>query len=341
MKKVDVCVIYYGKPYQTILSVLTLLRFSREHIGKVYITVEKNQPYDAYGEIYKVIQALEDLVPLDLFYPDFFCNLDTMDYERVKHQDGYRWSIPYQYALETSAMKHLFIMHNDMIFHRDMIGDMLEVFAEHPAMAGAGSIGQCWSCPANAAGLCDGSVFQHYVPQQAEAIALHEKYDTPRKVKDIEILKTGRVHPLPECRLNEYACMIDLEIYRKTTLPFSDNVCFGGNWGFTADLGTGWFYQMVNQGYEFRHFVLEDYAIHSQFNPVGQGMGAYSNKENYIISESNALAYLQENFNTDASLNVKNTLLSNFRLVRYKIPNQVFQLLRRGKRMVLPGISRA
>ena len=338
MKKVDVCVIYFGKPYQTILSVLTLLKFSREHINKVYITVEKKQPYDTYGDIYKVIQALGGLVTLDLHYPDFFYDLDTLDDQKVKRHDGYRWSIPYQFALETSTMKHLFIMHNDMVFHRDMIGEMLTVITEHPTMAGTGSIGQCWSCPANAARLCGGSVFQQYVPGQAEAIALHEKYDTPRKEKDIEILKTGRVHPLPECRLNEYACMIDLEIYRKTTLPFSDNVCFGGNWGFTADLGTGWFHQMVNQGYEFRHFVLEDYAIHSQFTSAGQGIGAYSNQENYLISEGNALAYLQENFKTDASLNVKNTILSNLRLVRYKASKQAIRLLRQVKSSLLSVI---
>ena len=332
MNLADVCVIYYGKPYQTIISILTLMKYSRQHVNKVYITVEKQQPFEAYGDIYKVIQALEPLVPLDLHYPKFFYNLDTLDFERVKHQEAYRWSIPYQYALENSAMRYLFILHNDMVFHRDMIGEMFPVFQENPAMAGVGSIGQCWSCPANTAGLCGGSVYQQYVPSQAEAIALHERYDTPRKVKDIEILKTGRVHPLPECRLNEYACMIDLEIYRKTTLPFSDNVCFGGNWGFTADLGTGWFHQMVNQGYQFRHFVLEDYAIHSFFNPVGQGIGAYSNRENYFLSERNALAYLQENFKTDASLNPTNTVRSGLRQIRYKYPKQILHLLQLGNR---------
>ncbi|WP_373513957.1 hypothetical protein, partial [Persicitalea sp.] len=278
--KVDVSVIYYGKPYHTILSILSLLKFSREHINKIFVTVEKNQPYNTFGDIYKVIQAVEGLITTELYYPTLFYNLDTLDPDRVKNEQNLRWSIPYQYALENSAMNYLFIMHNDMIFHRDMIGEMLPVLKGDAQMAGVGSIGQCWSCPANAAKLCSGAVYDQYIPGQTEAIALHEAYDTPRKLKDIEILKTGRVHPLPECRLNEYACMIDLEIYRKTTLPYGDNVCFGGNWGFTADLGTGWFHQMVNQGYQFKHFVLEDYAVHSQFNPVGQGIVAYSNREN-------------------------------------------------------------
>lgn len=334
MNKIDVCVIYYGKPYQTIVSILTLLKHSRSHINKIYITVEKKQPYGAYGDIYKVTQALEGVLPIDLHFPRYFYNLDTLDYERTKRDQEYRWSIPYQYALENSAAKYLFIMHNDMVFHDDMIGAMLPTMEADEQMAGTGSIGQCWSCPASAAGLCGGHVFHEYVPTQAEAIALHEKFDTPRKEKDIEILKTGRVHPLPECRLNEYACMVNLETYRSTTLPGGKNVCFGGNWGFTADLGTGWFHQMVNQGYQFKHFVLEDYAKHSVFNSAGQGIGAYSNKDNYFISESNALGYLKENFNTDASLKAKNLVQAKFRDMWYQAPQSTVEFLRKIKRRV-------
>lgn len=336
VKKIDVCVIYYGKPYQTILSVLTLLKFSREYINKVYITVEKKQPFYAFGDVYKVIQALAGTIPLKYYYPDSFYNLDTLDVERVKREQDLRWSIPYQYALENSAMRYLFVMHNDMTFQGDMIGKMLPIIQEDTRVAGVGAIGQCWSCPAYTAALCSSAMYAQYVPDQAEAIALHEKHNPPRKAKDIEILQTGRVHPLPECRLNEYACMINLEIYRKTTLPFSENVCFGGNWGFTADLGTGWFYQMVNQGYQFRHFVLEDYAIHSQFNPAGQGIGAYSNKENYFISEANALEYLKQHFATDASLSFRNRILSSLRTVRYLIPEQFTNF----KQLVKKNLSR-
>lgn len=322
MNKVDVSIGYFGKPYQTIVSVLTLLKYSREHINKVYITVERDQPFETYGAIYRVRKALEGLIPLDFYYPHSFYNLDTLDLERVKREQDLRWSIPYQYALENSAMKHLFVMHNDMVFHRDMIGEMLPVLEKDPQMAGAGSIGQCWSCPAYTANLCSSAVFAHYIPDKVEAIALYEQYDSPRKTKGIEVLKTGRVHPLPECRLNEYACMIDLENYRKTTVPFGENVCFGGNWGFTADLGTGWFYQMFNQGFRFQHVRLEDYATHSPFNPVGQGIVAYSNKENYFISEDNALAYLKKHFDRDTALSSRNRMLSTLRMVKYVVPER-------------------
>ena len=334
MNKVDVCIIYFGKPYQTIISILTLLKYSRLHINKIYITVEKKQPFDTYGDIFKVVQAVKSQVSIDLFYPQYFYDLDTLDYERVKNNTDYRWSIPYQYALENAEMNYLFIMHNDMVFHHDMIGEMLPVLTQNGKMAGTGSIGQCWSCPASFAGLCNGFKFQKYVPDKAAAISLHDKYDTPRKEKDIEVLETGRIHPLPECRLNEYACLIDLEIYRSTTLPDAGNVCFGGNWGFTADLGTGWFHQMVNQGYQFQHFILEDYAIHSMFNPAGQGIQAYTKEDNYILSERNALNYINENFKTDTSLNLKYLVLSNVRKQKFYIKKQLLKIYHLGRKMI-------
>ncbi|WP_031529166.1 hypothetical protein [Dyadobacter crusticola] len=317
MKKIDVCVIYYGKPYQTIISILSLLKFSGQHIKKLYITVEKSQPFDKFGDVYHVIKTITPLIEVDLYYPKHFYQLGYLDYERTRRDTAYRYQIPYQYALENATGDYLFIMHNDMVFRRDMIGEMLPVFSD-PNVAGTGSIGQCWSCPGFSAGLCHGSKFEQYVPTQEEAILLHEKYNTPRKEMDIRILKTGRVHPMPECRLNEYACMINLDLYRKTTLPKGDNVCFGGNWGFTADLGTGWFHQMVNQGFRFQHFVLEDYATHSQFNPIGQGIHAYSKEENYNLSEQNALEYLKANYGTDAALDRSYKRLAKLRVVKGK-----------------------
>ncbi|KAA6431601.1 hypothetical protein FEM33_25180 [Dyadobacter flavalbus] len=337
MNKIDVCVLYFGKPYQTIISILSLLKYSRRHINKIYITVEKKQPFDTYGDIYKVIHAIKPIIEIDLFYPDYFYNLDTLDYERVKNDTPYRWSIPYQYALENAKGKFLFIMHNDMVFHKDMISDMLASYDGNEKMAGTGSIGQCWSCPASFAGLCNGFKFQDYIPDQTQAITLHEQFDTPRKEKDIEILKAGKVHPLPECRLNEYACMINLEIYKTTTLPYAENVCFGGNWGFTADLGTGWFHQMVNQGYQFKHFILEDYAIHSMFNPLGQGIHAYSKAENYILSERNALQYLNENFKVDVSLNLKYSALYQLRTTKFYIKKQLLKVYHKSKISKITG----
>ena len=37
--KVDVAVNVYGKPYQTVLSILSLLKYSKNHINNIYIII--------------------------------------------------------------------------------------------------------------------------------------------------------------------------------------------------------------------------------------------------------------------------------------------------------------
>ncbi len=297
-QNIDVSVVYYGKPYQTIVSVLSLLKYSENHIDTVYITVEKKQPFDQHGGIYIVLAAFKNKVKIKTYYPQFYYALGPLDDLEVKNNQNLRWSIPYQYALEKSDKLFVFIMHNDMLFHDDMIGQMLNDYTESDnKLAGLGSVGQCWSCPAGPsfANKCNGFVQHKTTFTQTEASELHYLQNTPRKNLDIEIIESGRYFPLPECRLNEYACMIDTAIYRQNTLPNGSKRCFGGVWN-GADLGTTWFYQMVNDGYKFKHLSLEQYANHSPFNSVGQGIQAYSKFDNYKLSEQNALDYLIKNY---------------------------------------------
>jgi hypothetical protein len=303
-KNIDVSIVYYGKPYQTIVSILSLLKYSENNIDTVFITVEKKQPFDQYAGIHIVLDALKDKVKIKTYYPKFFYSLGPLDDLEIKNNSDLRWSIPYQYALEKSDKPFVFIMHNDMLFHDNMIGQMLKNYAESKnKYAGLGSIGQCWSCPAGPtfAKKCNGFLQHKTTFTQTEALELHHIQKTPRKKLDIEIIESGRYFPLPECRLNEYACMIDTAVYRQNTLPEGSKRCFGGVWN-GADLGTTWFYQMVNDGYQFKHLSLEQYATHSPFNSVGQGIQAYSKADNYKLSEQNALDHLIKNYNYSTSI---------------------------------------
>jgi hypothetical protein len=297
-KNIDVSIVYYGKPYQTIVSLLSLLKYSENSIDTVFITVEKKQPFDAYSGIHIVLYTLKDKVKIKIYRPKYFYSLGPLDDLEIKNNEYLRWSIPYQYALEKSDKPFVFIMHNDMLFHDDMIGQMLKEYSEsNGKFAGLGSIGQCWSCPAGPtfANKCNGFVQHKTTFSQSEASELHHAQSTPRKKLDIEIIESGRYFPMPECRLNEYACMIDTGIYRQNTLPNGNKRCFGGVWN-GADLGTTWFYQMVNDGYEFKHLELEKYAIHSVFNEGGQGIEAYSKADNYARGEQRAKDYMEQNY---------------------------------------------
>jgi hypothetical protein len=293
--RVDVAIAFYGKPNQTLVALRSLLHHSRSHLGTIYLTHERRQPHGQTAALEPVLRQLasERLV---VHRPTYFYELGPLDEERVRTDSALRWSLPYQYALEKTDKAFLFVLHNDMLFHADLVGALLEAFDAAPGnLAGAGSIGQCWVCPAAKNGKCYGAVYDQYVPGAEEAIALHQRYPPPRLDLDLDIIRSGRVHPLPECRLNEYAALLHVPTYRAHTLPQGSAHCFGGVWD-GADLGTRWFYDMVNQGRKFHHVFLEEFARHSPFNATGQGIGANTQAEQYHRSEAEAAEYLARHF---------------------------------------------
>jgi hypothetical protein len=312
---VDAAIAFYGKPFQTIVAIRSLLQHSGQHIDKIYLADERQQPHGDTSGIYRVISYFRKRgVSLMVHRPRYFLPPNPGDVERARTEAAYRHSIMYQYALEHTDKPYLVVLHNDMLFHGDMIGDMLNAFANKPAkLAGTGAIGQCWSCPASHAwaGLCSSETMRQYVPNQAEALLLHQTHDTPRRGLDIEIIADGRVHPLPECRLNEYCAMLDVSIYRAETLPVGNIGCYGGGWQ-GADLGTTWFYQMFHQGYQFKHFVLEKYVKHAPFDDSGSGSVAYSRQERYWAAEAQARQYLAKLDGTEPTISPEVALQMRF-----------------------------
>jgi len=301
-EKVDINIAFYGKPYQAIVTIKTLMKYSSQHIDKIYLSRERFQPHNDYSGIFKVIDYFRNdpTVKLIIQYPHHFLGLNAKDYQRAKIDIPYRQSILYQYPLEVSDKKYVVVVHNDMLFHGDMIGDMLKTFADGPQnVASIGSIGQCWSCPAGPdwGGKCNSKLFEQFVPTKEEAIVLTKNHATPRRDLQLQIIEAGRVHILPECRINDYCAMFDVEKYRKETLPNGDIGCYGGHWN-GVDICTIWSHDMFSRGYTFRHLSLEDYVRHAAFDTTGSGTKANSSADTYWNAERNAEKYITENFGT-------------------------------------------
>ncbi|MFB9295641.1 hypothetical protein [Persicitalea jodogahamensis] len=303
-KPVDVNIAFYGKPYQAIVTIESLMRHSGQHIDKIYLSRERIQPHGDWVGIFKIIDLFRDRtinghkVNLVVSYPHHFLGLGVNDYERAQTDHRFRQSIMYQYALETTDKKYMCVMHNDMLFHGDMIGEMLRKFSNAPSnLAGIGSIGQCWSCPAGPdwGNLCHSEKYEQYKPTMEEAVMLQESQPTPRQAINLRVLKNNRVHPLPECRLNEYCALIDVEKYRKNTLPDGTIGCYGGGWNGT-DTATVWSHDMYQRGYTFQHLTLENYVQHAAFDETGSGTSSNSNSENYFLAEKNAEKFIKENY---------------------------------------------
>ena len=122
-EKIDVAMNIFAKPYQTALSVLSLLKHSGNHVGNVWLQFE---PYGSQYDIvspYALVQYLGSLIGerCRVFQPDYWLDLNAADPARFA-DDAYRYGIRYQYAFEHSTSRRLFLMHNDVLVLKDVLG---------------------------------------------------------------------------------------------------------------------------------------------------------------------------------------------------------------------------
>ncbi len=292
--KVDVSINYYGKPYQTLVTLLTLWRHSRQHIGTIYIVIERQQPYGQYGSIRLLQWALQDL-PIHYYFANQFYYhgspaIDSLSDPKI------RYDLKYQYGLEKTNKRYHFLSHNDCLYEDDLLGSLLaQVESSNEIVAGVGLIGQCWNCPAFSAQLCDGSRFEEFRPTGAQNLTLVDRYKPPRAKIHYALIETGYNHPLPECRLNEYACLVNAEQYKALTLPRGKMLPLGAAWHGT-DWGAVWFHDMVNAGYKFINFPFEPKMTHAPFTPTKSGHTSDRDSDEYFKIESKARQYLAAEF---------------------------------------------
>ncbi len=298
---IDLCLNVFAKPYQTALSVLSLLRFSGGRIGRVYLQFE---PYGSAFDSappYAVAEYLGDRAVVS--QPRHWLKLDPTDVSRLADPE-YRLSIRYQHAFEHSSARYLLTLHNDVLVMRDIAGAMLD--AADGAFA-VGGLGQCWNCPAadagtvRAAGLgdapCSPDRYRDFRPDYA---GLQRLYQTAveRGVfvrpywEGWQVRYAGEAWPLPECRINEWACLVDLEQTRPLVAPAGDILPFGS---FEAcgticlDTAVAWFRDLHRRGLHARHLDTGPYLRHW----VGNGK---MTRAKYLKAEANARAILEKSF---------------------------------------------
>ncbi len=189
----------------------------------------------------------------------------------------YRRSIRYQYAFEKSKNHYLFTMHNDMLFHEDILGEYLTQI-ESGHFAGVGPIGQCWNCPASYAKKCTADTYHKYQPDWTELMELSEKFYAPRKEVYSHFISSSTAWPLPECRLNEWAALIDLTQVK----PYVKKLIFGQ---MDLDIATKWFSFLNNQGLTFKNIPIDPYATHVWTGIEGEENSGLSTQNNADLYE--------------------------------------------------------
>lgn len=273
--KVDVCINVYGKPWQTLCTLKSLMLHSGEHIDKIYLIMESSQPEDLSW----IFDYFDNLI---IHRPETYVFTKyNVDY----FNESDRHNVRYQYGFEKSDKNYIFITHNDVLYIGDIVGDMLTKIGDS---VGIGEIGQCWNCPAFSQGLCSGSKFYDWNPTIDEVLNLN----LPHVRTGLHNIDRNNPKPMPECRLNEWACLINRELSNKETFPFNDTPFFGL---YGLDLGDKWFKSLHLKGYKFT-----DYRVnynHSYWSSLTSGFAVQQNREAYKLAEENAKKYYKENFN--------------------------------------------
>jgi len=218
-----------------------------------------------------------------------------MNHPAVRHV--YR----YQYGIETSDKKWIFLMHNDILFTGDIIKNMIDKIGYS---AGIGLIGQCWNCSGFKSGMCDGERHDKVNYSYDEVVDMMNKFP-PVRYHFYQYVNKEKPMPLPECRLNEFACIINREATMKECMPNGNIPLFGAY--DQLDCGVIWFRKMIDAGYKFVNYDINKDSDHGYFSKIEarnyngdksffvSGYPTQLHEESYWKAEELAMQYYQEN----------------------------------------------
>ncbi|WP_027723284.1 hypothetical protein [Maridesulfovibrio zosterae] len=300
--KIDVVINVFGKVYQTALSLLTLTEQCGQHISKIYFQEEPlTAEYERKNHT-KTLEYFSDIV--EHFTPRYWNGIDPTDLERAAVDYAYLLSIRYQYGWEKTESKYLLTIHNDIDVRADIVGNLLTAIGDH---TGVGEIGQCWWCPAFQNGLCDSERYTEFKPSYQYLMKIYNKgmNYTQRRAYNLGLSEQFQKNawPLPECRLNEWCALIDMDKARKSTLPngyaapfgarLPSGACIGENWDrpVCLDVGVQWFRDMLHMGHTFGHYDVNNDIVHDK-----RGSVKLDSAEAYVKAEMIAFNKIKERF---------------------------------------------
>ncbi len=277
MEMCDVAVNIFAKPYQTSLSILSLLKMCRQHIRCLWLQFEPaGSRFDNISP-YTIAWYLKEtgLVPMRIFQPEIWFDCRVAERSRLS-EDAYRFGLRFEYALEQSDARFLYLMHNDVFILKDVLGAMLQAIGDAFAI---GPLGQCWNCPASSETVtrsvlqrapCTPTTYMSFRPGFTELAALYARADTLNLFRrsytdglDPHFLQ--QPWPLPECRVNEWSCLVNLEKTRAYTIPFGEALPIGAYeqcGSHTLDIGVSWFRSMHTHGLRAAHFSTDGWLRH-------------------------------------------------------------------------------
>ncbi|WP_151813788.1 hypothetical protein [Acinetobacter ursingii] len=249
--KIDVAVQSFKKPELLLYTLLSLKKFEKNQIDQVWIQDDSSDDTVAFyesGEFKKALYPWKINVkknnqrsgwwftPVKGLYPKYLSMYKRILFSlRSKYRGtGFqllRENSRYQYGIDNTEKKFLLIIHDDIVFYKPFLSEILDEFMNNDKLAIVGDLGQCWRCDYKNKGCTPQKIVQGYRPSKF----------WPDKNPDA----IGHRWP---CRVNEWCSIIRIEAAKSVEKKY--NVLFG-NYDNHGDVAAYWF-NLVNQsGYHF------------------------------------------------------------------------------------------
>ena len=124
-----------------------------------------------------------------------------------------------------------------------------------------------------------------------EALEISRTFKPARPQHD-GLINRENPMPLPECRLNEFACLINRETTMEQCIPNGTVPLFATTILDTAD---AWFKSLFLKGYKFKNYDINTDCTHGYYLN-GPGQDSQRSSQKYSESESFAKKYYEDNF---------------------------------------------
>ncbi len=258
MIKIDVAVQSYKKPESLIYTLLSLKQVSEDLIDTIYIQddLSGNKILNYYQSVY----FQEFMKPIRVVVVENekkgLLSKTMFTHEMIK-ASGKFWkmkyksdNIRYQYAINHTDKKYLLLIHDDILFYKDVIPKyLIEIQKENIAIVG--DLGQCWLCPYSIQGCSPQKVLSGNRPNKEWPLNY-------RRMRKLPFIKRRR----RDCRINEWCCLINVEVAHKLEKEYR---IYFGNYEKGGDVGAYWFDKIVELGYGFSDPLVsqhDSYYLH-------------------------------------------------------------------------------
>jgi hypothetical protein len=260
--KVDVAVQSFNKPESLIYTLFSLKKYSGQHIDKIYIDDDLSER--GVVEAYTQKKVVDYMYPIKLLVRTntqkigyaWSCNtksnfrkknfiekiqiLMQVPFNRAKFYKN-EDDIRYQWCINNTDKKYIFVMHDDIKFNGDIVGLYLETFKNNDNVAIVGDLGGSPRCEFGPCGTKECN------PQKImEGYRPYKYWPITGKPKTFLHKVLGRKSR--HCRINEWCCMLDVD--KAKVIKEKYGACFGNVEG-GGDTAVYWFEKIVNYGYEF------------------------------------------------------------------------------------------